>query len=119
MDKINNNFYTKTLDFSYKIMKLGDQLKSSGLDYSLIKQILKSATSIGANFAESKGAVSDADYINKLSISYKESLETKYWLDLFLLSNHISKDIYEDCYPDCDELSKILFSMIKKVKHKE
>lgn len=118
MENTHNSFYNKTLEFSHKIMILCDQLKKSGLDYSVIKQMLRSATSIGANFAESRGAVSDANYLNKISISYKESLETKYWLDLFLLGKYISKEVYDIHYTDCDELSKILFTTIKKVKSK-
>jgi four helix bundle protein len=49
-------------------------------EFILSKQLLKSGTSIGANIAEANGAISNADFSAKISIAYKECLETKYWL---------------------------------------
>lgn len=75
--------YDKAFKFSVRIYKLSKHLKSKN-EFEIAKQILRSGTSIGANLAESRGTVSDSDFSNKLSISYKEALETKYWLDLLL-----------------------------------
>lgn len=51
-------------------------------EFILSKQILRSGTSIGASIRESEFAQSNADFINKLSISLKEANETDYWLNL-------------------------------------
>lgn len=49
-------------------------------EFIISKQLIRSGTSIGANIAEANGAISQADYSAKMSIAYKEGLETKYWL---------------------------------------
>ena len=74
-----NNLYEKAYKFSIRIVKLYQYLNSEKKEFTLAKQILKSGTSIGANVAEANGAISKADFSAKISIAYKESLETKYW----------------------------------------
>jgi four helix bundle protein len=64
------------------IVKAYQYLCEENKEYILSKQLLRSGTSIGANIAEANGAISQADFSNKISISYKECLETKYWLSL-------------------------------------
>ena len=58
-------------------------------EFILSKQILRSGTSIGASIRESEFAQSNADFINKLSISLKEANETDYWLNLLKDSDYI------------------------------
>lgn len=71
----------KTFEFSISIIKLFIQLKDEN-EYVISKQLLRSATSIGANVEESIAAQSRRDFIHKLSIANKEARETKYWLRL-------------------------------------
>ena len=82
-------------------------------EFVVSKQILRSGSSIGANIAESKGAVSKADFTNKLSIAYKEALETKYWLNLLHRSNYIEQERFESLFKKTDEIGAILFKSIK------
>ena len=77
------------------------------------KQIIRSADSIGANIAEANGAISKADFSAKISIAYKECLETKFWLNLLKDTNYISSKEFNSIYPDADEISKMLFSILK------
>ena len=63
-------------------MKIYQDLKNDKKEFELSKQLLRCRTSIAANIAEANGAISQADFSAKISISYKECLETKYWLDL-------------------------------------
>ena len=91
-------------------------LSETKKEYVLSKQILKSGTSIGANITEANGAISKQDFSAKMSIAYKESLETKYWLRLLHETNYIEKKVFENLFNDCDELSKILFAILKTTR---
>lgn len=87
-------------------------------EFVLSKQILRCGTSIGANVAEANGAVSDADFSSKISIAYKECLETKYWLSLLKDTGYVSEKSFQSMYQDADEIGKILFSILKKTRIK-
>jgi len=82
----------------------------------LLKQLLKSGTSIGANVAESQEASSKRDFSNKLSIALKEARETEYWLKLFKDAEVITEKEYFSFISDCDELIRLLISILKKLK---
>lgn len=64
-------------------------------EFILSKQLLRSATSIGANLREAKNAQSDLDFIHKNAIAQKECDETIYWLELLFETNYISKDEFD------------------------
>lgn len=109
----------KSLQFAIRILKFYKH--KIAIDKSLeviIKQILKSGTSIGANIAESKNAVSKSDFINKLSIALKEARETEYWLRLLHESDNIQSNEFESLSVDCIELIRLLTSIIKSLKTK-
>lgn len=113
-----NNLYSKSFKFAVRIVKLCAWMTKNKKEFILSKQLLRSGTSIGANIAEANGAISSADFSSKISISYKESLETKYWLSLMRESKFIDVKIYESFYADIDELSKILFTILKRTRIK-
>ena len=107
-----NLIYDKSFDFSLKIIELYKVLIFNK-EYVISKQLLRSATSIGANVTESTDAQSKKDFISKLSISSKEARETKYWL-LLLEKSKLVEDIdYSSYINDIDEFMKILTSIIK------
>lgn len=72
--------YNKAIEFSVRAVNCYKYLCEEKKEYIMSKQFLRSSTSMGANVAEANGAVSRADFRNKLAIAYKECLETKYWL---------------------------------------
>lgn len=76
----------KTFDFALSIVNHFTQLKKEN-EFIISKQILRSATSIGANIEEAIAAQSRKDFIHKMSIASKEARETKYWLRLLDKSN--------------------------------
>jgi four helix bundle protein len=76
-----NIIATKTFDFALSIVNLFVQLKKEN-EFIISKQIVRSATSIGANVEEAIAAQSRKDFIHKMSIASKEARETKYWLRL-------------------------------------
>jgi four helix bundle protein len=111
-----NNLYSKSFKFAVRVVKLYVWITNNKKEFILSKQFLRSGTSIGANIAEANGAVSSADFSSKISISYKESLETKYWLSLMKETNFIDTKLYDSLFEDVDELSKILFAILKKTR---
>ena len=72
----------KSYDFASRIVKAYKFLASEQREHVLSKQLLRSGTSIGANFEEALAASSTADFIHKLNIAAKEARETSYWLRL-------------------------------------
>lgn len=111
-----NNLYKKAYAFAIRIIKAYQYLNSEKREFTISKQLLKSGTSIGANIAEANGAISKADFSSKLSISYKECLETKYWLSLLNDTNFIDEKTFKSMHLDADELAKILFTILKKTR---
>lgn len=111
-----NLTYDKSYKFALRIVSAYKYLSNEEKEWVLSKQLLRCGTSIGANVAEANGAISKADFSNKISIAYKESLETKYWLSLLRDSEYISSAVYKSMFNDADELSKILFSTLKKTR---
>ncbi len=111
-----NPLLKKSYDFALCIVILYKQLVKIEKEYVLSKQLLRSGTSIGANVSEANGAISKADFSAKISIAYKESLETKYWLNLLRDSDYLSKEKADKLIIDADELSKIMFSILKTTR---
>ncbi|PLX13975.1 MAG: four helix bundle protein [Marinilabiliales bacterium] len=106
----------KSFDFAKSIVFLYKLIVKDHKEYVLSKQLLKSGTSIGANITEANGAISEADFSSKISIDYKECLETKYWLKLLNDTNYLSEKDYNVLFEKADELAKILFSILKKTR---
>ena len=79
-----------SIDFSVKIIKLWESIKGH---YSLTHQLERSGTSIGANIHEANYAQSKNDFISKLQLSLKECYETEYWLELFVKSEPLDRDV--------------------------
>ena len=89
----------KSFAFAFRIVKLYQHLSDRKKEFVLSKQILRSGTSIGANFEEAHGAQSDSDFNSKISIAYKEARETSYWLCLLKASNYITEKQYNSILP--------------------
>lgn len=105
----------KSKKFSVRIVNLYKYLCDKKNEYVLSKQILRSGTSIGANIAESECAISKKDFLSKIYIALKESVETLYWLDLLYETEYITDSQYESLYADCEEIKKMLSSTTKTI----
>jgi len=116
MIKKDNNLYQKAYQFAIRAVNAYRYLTQKQREFILSKQLLRSGTSIGANVAEANGAISNADFSAKISIAYKECLETQYWLSLLKDTNFITEKAYNSIFTDADELGKILFSILKKTR---
>ena len=113
-----NLAYDKAFSFAKKMVNLYKEITQNQKEFILSKQLLRSGTSIGANLAEAIGAFSKADFAHKLSISYKECLESKYWISLLHETHYLNSEQFKKLYADADELRKILFASIKTSKLK-
>lgn len=113
MSKDKNIVEDKAYDFALAVVKWYRAHIKVHKEFVLGKQLLRSATSVGANVSESKGGISDSDFSHKLSIAYKEVQESKYWIKLLYDSEYIPEEDFEILYPVSDELGKILFSILR------
>jgi four helix bundle protein len=111
-----NIIQEKSEDFAVRIVHLSRFLKAKKREAVLSNQILRSGTSIAANVSEAIGAISKNEFSSKISISYKEALETKYWLKLLFKTKSITDKQFTSLYNDCDELLKILFVILSKTR---
>lgn len=114
----NNLIMDKSKRFAIRIINLYKFLCYEKKEFVLSKQILRSGTSIGANIRESKNAQSNADFISKMNIALKEADETAYWLELLHETEYITDNQFNSLAADCQELIKILTSIIKTSKRK-
>lgn len=110
--------YKKAFAFAVRVVKLHRHLISEKREFVLSKQLLRSGTSIGANITEANGAISPPDFSSKISITYKETLEAKYWLSLLKETEFITESARHSLHKDADELSKILFSILRTTRLK-
>ena len=102
-------------DFAVKIIKLCETIKGH---YSLVNQLERSATSIGANIREANYAHGKADFVAKLQIALKECYETEYWLELFVKSDILNRDTVGGLYNQCGTIRRILIASINTAKEK-
>ena len=113
---MNNAIREKSFQFAVRIVKLCKYLQAEQREFTLTKQLLRCGTSIGANVAESQQAQSRADFISKLNIALKESYETDYWLRLMHETQYLTSEEFQSIIVDCNELEKLLISIIKSLK---
>lgn len=108
-----NIILDKSFNFAVDIVKLCRRIRIKSKEYSLIDQLLRSGTSIGANVSEGVRAASKADFYAKMNIALKEAQETKYWLKLFVATEIINKEQFNEVYCKCDEIVRILAAIVK------
>ena len=106
----------KSFLFAVRIVKLCRYLREQKHEWILTKQLIRSGTSIGANVVEAQQAQSKADFIAKLSIALKETVETKYWLRLLKATEYLSEEESKSMISDCSELEKLLTAILKTMK---
>src|SRR4051812_19662843 len=94
----------KSISFSIRAIKLYKYLTETKREYILSKQMLRSATAIGALIREAEHAQSKADFLNKMNISLKEANETVYWLMLLKKTEYLTESAYASINKDAEEL---------------
>lgn len=105
----------RTYDFARDVLRFARQIPSNSISRPIISQLVRSSTSVGANFIEAKNASSKKDFRNKVFISKKEASETLYWLRLtgeFTESTELVK-----LQKECQEIVLILQKIITTLDH--
>jgi four helix bundle protein len=95
----------RTLKFARNVIKFTDALQKTLVNIEIIKQLVRSSGSVGANYIEANEALSKKDFIMRIKISRKEAKESRYWLNLIQIS--------EECTPKRDSLIQESTELIK------
>ncbi len=111
-----NIIKSKSFEYSLLIIKSYQSLVHGKKEYVLSKQLLKSATSVGAMIRESEYAQSRADFISKLSIGQKECSESLYWIDLLHKSEFLTDESYTVLWNKGQEVMRILSKILITTK---
>jgi four helix bundle protein len=114
--EIQNDLRERTTEFALRIIRMYTKLPKTTEAQTLGKQVLRSGTSVGAQFRESQRAKSDADFINKLEGCLQEADETAYWLELLVRAEIVSAEKLAPLRKEIDEIIAILVTIVTKVK---
>ncbi|PWA04168.1 four helix bundle protein [Flavobacterium psychrotolerans] len=115
--KSDNVIETKSYDFALRIVKVYKYLTQEKKEFVLSKQLLRSGTSIGANIEESIGGQSKADFFAKITIAYKETRESKYWIRLLRDSDYLTVEQSGDLLKDVEKILKIIGSIQMSIRN--
>jgi four helix bundle protein len=111
-------FKNKTKNIALRIIRLVESLPNTNSAQIIGKQLLRSATSVGANYRAACRAKSTADLINKLSIVEEESDESLYWLELLEDSNLVKETKLSELKKDMNEIVSMIVASIKTLRSK-
>ena len=108
----------RTKQFALRIIKLYSSLPKAADAQVIGKQILRSGTSVGAQYREACRARSNSEFISKMSSSLQELDETSYWLELLVEGNFMRAEKLADLHDEAEQLISIFASSIKTAKNK-
>lgn len=119
-EKEKASIHELSYDFACRITRLYQYLTEDAeyKEYVQSKQLYRSGTSVGANIRESKHAQSDADFLSKMSIAYKEADESDYWLNLLHDNGYLDDMQFNSLIKDMVRILKILTSIVKTMRSK-
>jgi four helix bundle protein len=120
MNKIQNskkyNLEERTLEFGKRIIRLVKALQKNTINARLADQIVRSGTSIGANYREANETETKNDFKYRIRICRKESKETIYWLNLIIEANPLFNERINPLLQETSELVKIFAAILTKSK---
>jgi len=116
MEPQNEDLRIRTKHFALRIIKLYGSLPKIAVAQTLGKQLLRSGTSVGANYREACRARSNAEFVSKIGDSLKELEETSYWLELLGDSETIRLNKLALIMDEASQLTAIFTSISKKVR---
>lgn len=103
-----------TYQFAIRTVKMYRYLTEEAPKRELVlsKQVLRSGTSIGANVEEAQHAQSEPDFLSKVSISLKETRETRYWLRLLRDTGYLEAKLADSMLEDCENIYNVLKAIV-------
>lgn len=115
-DEWKKSFLKRLIRFSSEIIKFANTLPKTPAGFAIASQIIRSATSVGANVNEAQDASSTKDFLNKMMIALREARETFYWLEVIDSSSLNSSGELSKLNVEANEIIAILVSITKKIK---
>lgn len=115
---MNSPLFDKSLEFATKVVLFYEDFSKTRKDTTIAKQLLRSATSVGANINEAIYGNSKADFIAKLHISLKETGESIYWLTLFKRTKLINYE-FDELLSLAEEIKRMLIASLNTAKEKK
>ena len=112
-------FKTRTKKLAVAVIKEADKLPRSLASDVIRKQLIRSGTSIGANYRAACRAKSSADMINKMKVVEEESDETEYWLELLVEAELVPQSQIASIYKETDEILAMTVSSIKTLRNRK
>ena len=111
------DLYNRTKKFSKKMFDIVLRVNRNDINRNVILQLIRSATSVGANYCEANNASSKKDFLNKIFICRKEIQESKYWIEMLVKVNPDIKDNLRLLWKEAHELSLIFNKISVSVKN--
>lgn len=109
----------RTFAFSLRVMRLAESLPDTKSGRTIANQVIRSGTSVGANYRAAKRAKSPKDFIAKMGTVEEECDETIFWIELAVASGCVGHGKVEDLLKEADELLAITVASIRTAKGKE
>ena len=119
MESKSNQLSERMLDYAVEIVRLTTQLRKTATGRQIASQLLRSGTSVGANYEEACGAQSRADFAHKLQIVLKELRESRFWLRLVQKTGIINDARIGDLISETEQLINIIARSVITVKSKK
>jgi four helix bundle protein len=108
----------RTREFALQVLTLVDDLPPDRITDVLVRQLVKSSTSVGANYRASCRARSPADFVAKMAIVEEEADESAYWLELLVAARRVGAARVAPLIAEADELTAIFVASIKTAKRR-
>ncbi|MCC7160141.1 four helix bundle protein [Candidatus Nomurabacteria bacterium] len=112
--KRNYDLAQRTSKFGSEIILFVKKIKENNINKSIINQLIRSATSIGANYMEADCAESKKDFIHKIGISKKEAKETTHWLRMLATAEPEVTEMCRRLWQEAHELTLIFSAIVKR-----
>ncbi len=109
----------RTAVFAESIIRLVKQIKRNPVNTSVITQLIRAGTSVGANYCEANNASSKSDFRNKIYLCKKEINETKYWLRIFSNVEIAHREKARKLWKEAQELNMIFQSIVNSLNNKK
>jgi four helix bundle protein len=116
MAQTENDLRERTKEFGLRVVRMFSRLPKTTEAQVIGKQILRSGTSIGANYREAYRARSKSEFIAKCGDSLRELEETAYWLELLIDGKIVPPELVTALQQECDELIAIFVTILKRSK---
>ena len=104
----------RTSKFGSEIIIFTKKIKENNINKPIINQLIRSSTSIGANYMEADCAESKKDFIHKIGISRKEAKETTHWLNMLATSDPEVAEMCRKLWKEAHELTLIFSAIVKR-----